>query len=157
MDCTEIIDSTIGYQRRSGGVIRHSVDEIVRCSRGAAKAPSQGPGRSIKKNRQFLAKPAGAWYCFSERRSARLALLISDTEPGHRRLKQGTTRKWRRKPLKSRKMGSAAAGSRARARGRKIDQGEFRIIFFPAALPEAGFGSTARPASAFLGRRPARL
>jgi hypothetical protein len=46
--------------------IRDSVDEIARRSRGAAKAPGRGPGRRLRKIRQFLAKPAGIPYRFSE-------------------------------------------------------------------------------------------
>jgi predicted acylesterase/phospholipase RssA len=41
-------------------------DELGRRSPGAARAPGRGPRRWKKKNRQFLAKPAGARYCFSE-------------------------------------------------------------------------------------------
>jgi hypothetical protein len=41
-------------------------DELGRRSPGAARAPGRGPRRWKKKNRQFLAKPADARYCFSE-------------------------------------------------------------------------------------------
>ena len=45
----------LGIQRRNGGVIRHSVDEIARRSRGPRKRRSRA-GSWIKKNRQFLCK-----------------------------------------------------------------------------------------------------
>jgi len=74
----------LDIQRRSGGVKGHSVDEIARRSRGAAKAPGQEPAGWIKKNRQFLAKKAGGCYCFSER-------PISPAGASHRRRGTGTS------------------------------------------------------------------
>jgi hypothetical protein len=51
------------HYRALGGPFARAADgpaiALERRSRGAAKGPGREPGRSIKKNRQFLAKPAG--------------------------------------------------------------------------------------------------
>jgi hypothetical protein len=56
---------------------------------------------------------------------------------------------WRRKAIEIAQNGLGDPPSRG--------QGEFRLGFLPQALPEARFASAARPVSAFLGRRQARL
>jgi hypothetical protein len=73
-DCTEAIDSTIGYSKPEsyGAPLMRSLGV-----RGGRESVGQGPGR-IKKNRQFLAKPTDAWYCFSE-------LPIGPASVSHRR------------------------------------------------------------------------
>jgi hypothetical protein len=40
-----------------------------------------GAGTLLKKNRQFLAKLAGRWYCFSEISIRSAALFMSDARP----------------------------------------------------------------------------
>jgi hypothetical protein len=76
-----------------------SVHETARRSRGRRK-PRPRAGTRFKKNRQFLAKPAGMRYGFSE------SLIYSARTSHGRRAsgafgeEQGTTREWRGKPLK---------------------------------------------------------
>ena len=83
--------------------------------------------RSIKKNRQFLAKPAGTGYCFSERPTGSVGASWArrDQSFGAR------TGKWlakrRRKPLKSLKMDSGTGDAPVRGHGKENRAGEFRI------------------------------
>jgi hypothetical protein len=65
--------------------------------------------RSIKKNRQFLAKPAEIRYCFSESRLAQLTLPVGVARPGLWRQDRKMARKWRRNQLKSLKTDSEIA------------------------------------------------
>jgi hypothetical protein len=61
---------------------RNSDCEIARRYRGGGECVPSGAARSIKKDRQFLAKSAGDRYCFSEGRLARLALPSGEARPG---------------------------------------------------------------------------
>jgi hypothetical protein len=66
------VSSSLKLKRRSAPrryLMRDSLAEIARAFRGAATAGSR-PKTLDKENRQFLAKLAGRWYCFSESRKA---------------------------------------------------------------------------------------
>jgi hypothetical protein len=55
-----------------------------------AKAPGRGQGTWDKKNRQFLDKPAGNWYCFSEKRDGPRSRFMGDARPDFGVQTQGT-------------------------------------------------------------------
>ena len=95
-------------------VIRNSVGEIARRSRGAAKSPGRGPGSSTRKIDNFLPSRLGPGIVFQKGRQARLGLLMGDLRLGLRVYGQGMDREWCRKPLKSLKTDSEKApGSRS--------------------------------------------
>jgi len=56
----------IRAQLVGNGFIQESVDAVALGVLEGGESARSMPGRSIKKNRQFLADSAGTWYCFSE-------------------------------------------------------------------------------------------
>ena len=68
--------------------------------------------RSIKKNRQFLAKSAGTWYCFSESRLSPADASRGGSATRALAPEKEMDRKWRRKPLESLKTDSEMASRR---------------------------------------------
>jgi hypothetical protein len=80
-----------------------------------------GNAKRNKKNRQFLAKPAGSWYCFSEmidKLGSRFSLATGASAVKGRE----PTREWRRKPLKWLETDSEMAIAGPWSPGRGIDQ-----------------------------------
>jgi hypothetical protein len=59
--------TTLRQDPKLQSLLRDSVDEIARRSRGAANGPRQGQCAQLRKIDNFLPSRPGRWYCFSER------------------------------------------------------------------------------------------
>src|ERR1700733_11019510 len=109
--------------------MRGSVDEVARHLR-----PIGGPDARLKKIDNFLLSRLGCCIVFQKVQEARLTLPVGDARPRLRRQEQGTTRKWRHKPLKSLKTDSQMANYRLAIDG-AIDQANPEFTLAARRLP----------------------
>src|ERR1700722_6722583 len=99
---------------------------MARRLRGAASPPDRGGDARLRKIDNFLPSRPRCCIVFQKVQEARRTLPVGDARPRLRRQEQGTTRKWRHKPLKSLKTDSQMGNYRLAVDGGNRS-GESRI------------------------------